>query len=147
MSRATTSARDRNRPRPRPAALRYQVALLLWSFVATHMVALVHAATAAHSRCADHGELVDGDESERLAHADAESDAASIHSMPGGSTEHHDHCHIGSAAHQQSTAAAEPTVAAAPVAQARDSMSPGAPTVGHGPQLYLTAPKTSPPLA
>ena len=147
MSRATTSARDRRRPRPRPAALRYQVALLLWSFVATHLVALVHAATAIHSQCADHGEMVDGDEGGLLAHTDTHSDAASIHSMPGGSSEHHDHCRIGCAAHQQSAPAPEPTVAAAPVARARDSIAPAAPTRAHGPQLYLTAPKTSPPAA
>jgi hypothetical protein len=123
------------------------VALLLWSFVATHMVALVHAATAIHSRCADHGELVDGDEGGRLAHADAHADTASIHSMPGASAEDHDHCQIGCVAHQQSTPAPEPIVAAAPLAQARDSVAPRKPTVAHGPQLYLTAPKTSPPAA
>lgn len=111
------------------------------------MVALVHAATAIHSRCADHGELVDGDEG-LLAHTDSHSDTAGIHSMPGGpADEHHEHCQIGCTAHQQSVPAPEPTVAAAPIRHARASIAPGAPASAHGPQLYLTAPKTSPPVA
>lgn len=141
---------------------RLGAALLVWAFTVSNLAALIHEATTTHSRCPEHGELVDGvavtpsaDDAAGLAAGvalagrpvGAAGQAASLRSLPGGERHDHDHCTISCAPRERVvdpdridlTRPAE-LLARDPVAVAAGAWLPARP-------LYRTAPKTSPPRA
>ena len=145
-----------------PRSTRLGAALLVWAFTVSNLAALIHEATTTHTRCPEHGELVNGvavtpsvDDAAGLtaglALAGRAEGAAgltsALRSLPGGPRHDHDHCTISCAPRERVVdperidlsgpvrlLATEPVVATA------------RPWVAAG-QLYRTAPKTSPPAA
>jgi len=132
----------------RPARLRGLAAAFLCAFLIGNLGGLIHAATTVHTRCAEHGELVDGAAPQGAEPADRDrEDSGSIarRSRAGDPADHHGHCLIGCAAHEKSTLALRASPAALLVATARPLHGLDRPARLYGRELYRTAPKASPP--
>jgi hypothetical protein len=141
-------------------AVRAQAALFVWAFLAGNLAGLIHAATTVHTRCLEHGELVDGvavaSEAEPgIGIAAARARACSpqpragqsIRALPGGSSEHHAHCAAAYASYQHSGPAIGSSTGPAPSPAVRQPAMAEDDSGSHGRGLYRTAPKTSPPVA
>lgn len=141
----------------RTASCCYAVLTAL-AFVTSSLFGLIHEATTRHVRCAQHGELIDGDAAIADATAatfDAERPGATTRSPDlgyssierGGSTiavHGHQHCSLVSATRELRAMPRPPAIVPAVVAIADLAIAPRAVAPRAG-VVYRTAPKTSPP--
>lgn len=120
---------------------RLQAALTAMAFVIAGVFSLVHEATTAHVRCAEHGEVTDVDPGVHAAAAQGETPVAEGQPQ----SEHgHEHCLQQCAVH---AAAAQPAPAITAIAVVTDHVAIAElPAVAARDALYRTAPKTSPPV-
>jgi hypothetical protein len=129
--------------------LRRLIAIALAAlFVCTEVSRFAHLALVPHTRCAEHGELVEGGLAPAPAHGARPLERPAVSGLPAGESggEHgHDHCAI--AASASSRASAPPpsaAIAATPPAEAR-APAAAAPQRPLPFALYLLAPGHSPP--
>jgi hypothetical protein len=153
------SARTRVlRPGSRPArSSRVHAALTALAFVLSGLFGLIHEATTTHVRCAQHGELLDGDpalvaparvtgtDDQLLASWQEPDLAAVVRGLSVIALHGHEHCSALSATRQSRVASRPPAIAPAVVAVADLALAPPDVVVAPGDVLYRTAPKTSPP--
>jgi hypothetical protein len=104
------------------------------------LVALAHQASTRHVTCAQHGEQL---EAAQLSGADDACGHAHFVGVDGSSTDHED-CAIARALHQSSAETKTFVTPEAPHVLASRELSPR-PIVAIASELYLIAPKTSPP--
>jgi hypothetical protein len=150
-------SRPNERARAAVRAVEVRALLLIAALLVGKVATFVHQAAVTHARCAEHGELVHGEETaaagglagwyQAMRHqaADLGADPADeLRGLAAGDDHDHDHCWATSAARirtaqgDRSGALAAPPEAAAAVGADRIQLTCGA--------LYRTAPKTSPPI-
>jgi hypothetical protein len=138
VTRATTTS-----------ALRRRGLLLAVLLAASQVGAWVHAAAVAHVTCLEHGESIhadvlaarDASSTERFAVAPDARVGAAPAARPG-----HEHCGGGALVRWRDVALAAPVaIARAPLATTAAPPFDRAPAVLRGRDVYLLAPKTSPP--
>ena len=149
---------ERTRPGARFTArvtLRAQAALIALGFVLSTLFGLIHEASTTHVRCAQHGELIDGDPSAanlasatgtaRAANHRAQGRDATVRDLQAVAIHGHEHCALASAMRESRVAPRPPAIVPARVAEA--GLAASAPRIASAQdrQLYRTAPKTSPP--
>lgn len=131
---------------------RWQAVAAALAFVLSSLFGLIHEATTTHVRCAQHGELIDGDMLASAAPPARPTRTASVDELgstvrdaPAVATHGHEHCTLISATRESRVVPRAPAVMPAPVAIANLAAAPPRLAAAHGRVLYRTAPKTSPP--
>jgi hypothetical protein len=136
--------------------MRVHAALTALAFVLSSLFGLIHEGTTTHTRCAEHGELIDGGPAvasassavashAQLVHA-AASRGATVRELEAIALHGHEHCSLASAMRESRVVPRSPVVAPAPVAAGDLERAVARVGVAHHRELYRTAPKTSPPV-
>jgi hypothetical protein len=133
----------------RPGArlpIRLQAALTALVFVVSSLIGLVHEATTKHVRCAEHGELIDGDPALATRAAAKAPEPDSVVRDAGVPPVHgHEHCLVTSTSRASRIEVRPPAVAPAPLAISEVASAAPRVIASRGLRIYRTAPKTSPP--
>jgi len=139
---------------------RLAAALALLAFVVGNLGSLVHQAAITHTRCPEHGELIHAAAApdsaqgagpfaarlgDHLAGRDRAGDARMAGALPRSASHEHDHCYIICSPRELTDAASAAPAGHAP-ASARALLALAVDAGSSGRPLYLTAPKTSPPV-
>jgi hypothetical protein len=138
---------------------RLAAALTVLSFALGNLGSLVHQATTTHTRCAEHGELIHGEQPVPDDHAGPaleleladdrvarpSSDPARLRGLPpAAGHDEHEHCFVTAPTRERADPAAHATVDLAPACE-RSPLALADNPGSAGRPLYQTAPKTSPP--
>ena len=124
---------------------RLQGVILAALLVASQTSAWVHAAVVSHATCAEHGELIHAGAAapETQDAAGAPAGAAVLANVPTASA--HEHCGAGALLRFRELALAAPIAVALVPTLSSPRVRAGAPPLVRGADVYLVAPKTSPP--
>jgi hypothetical protein len=118
------------------------------AFMLSTLFGIIHEATTAHVRCAEHGELIHGEPGSVAAtstwtvgtHATLDRGALGT-----GESRGHEHCQLTASTHESRWAPQPPALVTAPAIASDLVASPQRVLPARSESLYLTAPKTSPP--
>lgn len=124
-------------------ATRVQAAFTALVFVVSSWFGMVHEATTRHVQCAEHGELVDAPSTAPRRAAATDHRLALRNSAPAAGG--HEHCSLMSATRASRIAARPPALHSALIAISEVASAPTGGGTARATDLYLTAPKTSPP--
>lgn len=123
--------------------MRVQAALTALAFVLASLFGILHEATTAHVRCAEHGELIHRNPT--VANTERAARDAVLGDLRAEAVSSHEHCLLTSAARESRLVARPPSVGPAPVTASRVAATSPRTVTARGGGLYRTAPKTSPP--
>ncbi len=131
---------------------RVHATLAALALVLSSLFGMIHEATTTHVLCAQHGELIHGETGllnpanpAVAAKAVAQGRGPTVRDLQAVASHGHEHCALISAMRASRMAPRPPVVVSAPVAVGRLAIAVAPVVHGRDSDLYLTAPKTSPP--
>jgi hypothetical protein len=126
--------------------IRVQAALTALAFVLSSLIGLVHEANTKHVRCAEHGEMMHGDQAATTRAAMRPPAPGSVvHDTTVATIHRHEHCALTSTTRDSRVELRPPAIVPAPLAISDVADAPARVAAAHRGALYRTAPKTSPP--